>query len=221
MPPASSRAQEVLQERIVVIPKNGQKPTVWLFIFVLGGIVGFGFLSALIGCVMAKCCRQKRKRNQKMIEKKVADYIERAERRRNSSVSTLADNADDLVERRTANMLAIDAFAGSEQKLQANQKKAELNRTWESSSIIKPVTELKRLAVRSVMSCDTNRLPSQPENTASKSTATSTTGPLQQPERALQAPTSLRSNRDTSIDYQEPARLVEDLRSDDKTSIQR
>ncbi len=89
---------------------------------------------------MAKCCRKKR--NQTIIEKKVADDIELAE-----SAPTLTENEDDLAERRTANMLDIDNFAGREQQLYVNHKKVKLNARWTSSVIVMPVdiAEIKRL----------------------------------------------------------------------------
>ncbi|KAJ9617037.1 hypothetical protein H2200_000758 [Cladophialophora chaetospira] len=215
MPPMLPAAHDGLQKRIVIIPHDGQKPTIWLFVIVLGGITGFAVLAALVGCLAAKCWRKKR--NQKIIEKKVADDIEQAQRRQNLSSSTVADEQNDIVERRTANLMAIDAFAGREQKLYANHKKAKLNRSWKTSSVALPVTmaEMKKLPVRTMSSCGGTRPERQPDEPP-EMTDVGTSRPSQDLTTAVQVPLPLHHISDTSIDYQEPAALVEDIRSNDR-----
>jgi hypothetical protein len=122
-------------------------------------------------------------------------------------------------------LLAIDTFVGREQKLYANHKKAKLNRSWKTSSIMMPVTmaETKRWALRSVTSCDGDPSKARKEpHPAPEMAAASASEPSRESGATLQVPPPSRLNPDTSTDYQEPATLVEDIRlskeqaSDDK-----
>ena len=95
MPPAlPHQAQYLLQERINIIPQNGEPPNYWLFLIFLGSVGAFAVLSAAVGFLAAKYSRSSR--SQRLIEKKAALSIQRAEER-DSSTSTLADDDDDLV----------------------------------------------------------------------------------------------------------------------------
>ncbi|OCT45825.1 hypothetical protein CLCR_01721 [Cladophialophora carrionii] len=175
----------------------------------MGGITGLAVVSVLIGCLAVKCCKQRR--NRKLIQKKAAAEIEWIEQAQNESISTLADEEDDIIERRTANLMAVAAFAGREQKLYAHHKKMKMSKSRKSSSIMMPVSmaELKRWAVRSVTGCDGNHLEQQPAPKPVSPMAVASAS-------FLPVLPQSNDNRDTSTDYQDPARLVEELRSDQK-----
>ncbi|EXJ60804.1 hypothetical protein A1O7_04957 [Cladophialophora yegresii CBS 114405] len=210
MPPISChQARKLLQARLILIPHDGQEPTIWLFLIVMGGITGLAMVSVLIGCLAVKCC--KRRRNRKLIQKKAAADIEWIEQVQSGSISTLADEEDDIIEQRTANLMAVAAFAGREQKLYAHQKKMKMSKSRKSSSIMMPITmaELKRWAVRSVTGCDGNHLKQQPAPNPVTPTMVASAS-------FLPVPSQSTDHRDTSTDYQDPAKLVEELRSDRK-----
>jgi hypothetical protein len=210
MPPTSRhRTQTRLQARVTIIPHDGQEPTIWLFLIVIGGITGLAIISVLIGCLVVKSC--KRRRNRKLIQKKAAADIEWIGQAQNASASTLADEEDDIIERRTANLMAVAAFAGREQKQYAHHKKMKLSRSRKSSSVMMPVTmaELKRWAVRSVTGCDGNGLEQSPAPKPVSQTVVASAS-------TLPVPPYLTHHRDTSTDYQEPAKLIEEMRPNNK-----
>ncbi|KIW68311.1 hypothetical protein, variant [Phialophora macrospora] len=210
MPPTSRhRTQTLLQTRVTIIPHNGQEPTIWLFLIVICGITGLAIISVLIGCLVVNCCKPRR--NRKLIESKEAADIEWIGQAQNGSIPTLVDEEDEIIEQRTANLMTVAAFAGREQKQYLHHKKMKLSKNRKSSSIMMPVTmaELKRWAVRSVTGCDGNHLEQQPAPKPVSQTVVVSAS-------SLQPPPHLDHNRDTSTDYQEPAKLIEEIQSNDK-----
>ena len=153
MPPTYSfRAQDVLQERIVVVPEGGQPPTWWLFIFILAGVTVSALVSVWAGFAAATCCA--RSRNQEDIEKKAARTIEEAEHSRRDSSSTLAVDQDDPFERRLADLLAKHVLSG--------RGKGKPIRKVSPISLPVNVAELKRWPERSVTNSEPDESNTEP-----------------------------------------------------------
>ena len=212
MPPTSLRsAQNVLQEPLTIIPHNGQKPNWWLFIIIVSSITGFALLATAVGCLVATGCCRRNNRNRKEIEKRAAANIEDAQRiqyaqSRSSSRSstTLANEEDDLIGRRTANLLAAWTFEGHEKKSSANHKKAILNKSWRRSAVAMPVTlaSLRKLPMHNLTAPSEHLESQETPNPAPTIPAPRGAWPT------LAIPSFLGCTGETNTAFEEPARLV-------------
>lgn len=120
-----------------------------------------------------------------------------------------------MIEQRTAEMMAVNVFAGREQKVYADDKKAKLNQGWTSSSIAMPVSlaELKGCW----QARQESRSRSRPDPAFHATAATPE--PQQNPPAILQDASAVRNRPITSTDYDDPAELVESLRDNRRSQV--
>ncbi|EXJ70017.1 uncharacterized protein A1O5_07090 [Cladophialophora psammophila CBS 110553] len=213
------RGQRVLRGKsIPLAPREDEESDSWIFLIVLIGIVGFAMLSALVGLIWAKCCSKRG--DQKLVEK-IAAEVAGTQRIQVVSASASARSsrtfiANPVVERRRANMLALNAFVGWEERIYADKKRSRRSRGRKSSSIMLPVTlaSLRKWAKRSTLSGDQDEL-RQPSNHASPTlSSNSELWPIPTSIPTHPSPLHCKSKCtfNTSTDYDEPSRLLEDIR---------
>ncbi|KAH0840540.1 hypothetical protein FOPE_05982 [Fonsecaea pedrosoi] len=213
-------AQAFLDETdIVLVSRGAGENNYWPFFIVFGSIVGFALLTGLAGLISARYCSKRG--DQKLIEKLAAEIDDTQQTHivsaSASSRSSLTLVEDPIVERRKANMAPANALAGREGKLYTERKRSRRTRARKSSSVALPVTlaTLRKWAKRSTLSDDHSQR--QPSNHARPISGLRSADPM--PALPIPLHCKPRYQQSTSINYDEPSQLIEDMRSNSKHSI--
>ncbi|OAP64719.1 hypothetical protein AYL99_00691 [Fonsecaea erecta] len=204
---------------IALVPREAGERNYWVFFVVFGSIVGFALLSALAGLMSARYCS---KHGDRKIIKKIAAEIEDTQHAQVASASASSRSSltlveDPIVERRRAAMVPLDAPVGLEETVYGDKKRSRRSRGRKSSTATLPITlaTLRKWAKRSTLSGDHN--PWQQSNLTSPMSGLSSADSIPTPPIPLHCKT--RCEIGTSMNYDEPERLIEDIRSKTKESM--
>lgn len=194
---------------IILLPHGDEDPNYNLIGIVIGSIAAFTLFSVFVGCCTA--IRSRRRIQRRQIEKAAALDLERASSTPGTSGSTLVgdrgDNQDDVIERRTAHLMDNDTFVGRELVMFRKSKPGTRKRGSKNSSVMLPVRldDLRKWARGSHSAGiyhedQAGSLPPRPS---------SGLHPDHGPVATHPAP----AHRGTSIDYDEPSKLANEIRS--------
>jgi hypothetical protein len=207
MPRTALHVQRHLQQRIVILPQDGEISTFLIVIYVLSGIVAIAALALWIAIAVEyfKLCK---------IETNAAGNNERALGSRTESLSTLAGHEDNFAHAKTNGLLGFCVFLCRGQKAYAKLKNNKSLKNWKRTPVKTPVTriEIEEMTVRCVHEPDADTPNVQRNlNPTSETTLVPTAQPSLNSETALQAPPPLYRSHDTSTDYQDPALLIREI----------